>query len=550
MHKVRVMHRDIKPANIFIGASGAVKLGDLGLGRAFSTQTFQAISKVGTPLYMSPEVLDGRGYEWKSDIWSLGCLLYELCTLRSPFKSTDEKAKDNLFSLFGKISKGNYEPLPSHSSPSLLRLVGQILQIDPAVRPNAEETLAAAKAAHKVHTHRGNVDSSASSQSGSMRNDSIVAHCDFSDNLTEKLKLLNYEIGLLKSRALPPLVRHICFTSLDVRTPTARFYFMYNLICWLLQISIWPDHTLWDRLPESASDCECEQAAIALVREIINVGEPLASVAKAVPLHRLRGAQGDEVCNLLEALVDFALKRSGFRWGRPRFVQHHEDQFHVEMESVARAEEFFDDNNDDDCPSTWDIDHPFTHLGKLSSNVNPVAWAEEFQRIQPLLTASVTTMSCAQMQWRHRRIFAKQQYTELTCTYKQSSDGLDLVAEQASHIAAVLSPLYNDYVQAIAKRDAVTAPVREGQERVLALAEVLKQVQESLNHVKQQVAELVARLSDATVVEAVNKALRGLRAETCRLLLLASARQGELSRWRRCGRLKLLSNAKVNFVDV
>ena len=49
------------------------------------------MSKVGTPLYMSPEVLDGRGYESKSDIWSLGCLLYELATLRSPFKSQGEE---------------------------------------------------------------------------------------------------------------------------------------------------------------------------------------------------------------------------------------------------------------------------------------------------------------------------------------------------------------------------------------------------------------------------------------------------------------------------
>ena len=110
MHNARVMHRDIKPANIFLAAGGCVKLGDLGLGRAFSSQTYEALSKVGTPLYMSPEVLDGRGYEWKSDVWSLGCLLYELACLRSPFKA----AGDSLYTLFKKISAGEYAALPSH----------------------------------------------------------------------------------------------------------------------------------------------------------------------------------------------------------------------------------------------------------------------------------------------------------------------------------------------------------------------------------------------------------------------------------------------------
>ena len=76
---------------------------------------------MGTPLYMSPEVLEGRGYEWKSDVWSLGCLLYELAALRSPFKS-QSGAKDNLYSLFQKISNGEFAPLPSHYSSHLSEL--------------------------------------------------------------------------------------------------------------------------------------------------------------------------------------------------------------------------------------------------------------------------------------------------------------------------------------------------------------------------------------------------------------------------------------------
>jgi serine/threonine protein kinase len=56
MHEKRIMHRDLKPANIFISSDGSLKVGDLGLGRVFSSETIEAYSKVGTPLYMSPEV--------------------------------------------------------------------------------------------------------------------------------------------------------------------------------------------------------------------------------------------------------------------------------------------------------------------------------------------------------------------------------------------------------------------------------------------------------------------------------------------------------------
>jgi NIMA (never in mitosis gene a)-related kinase len=116
MHEKRIMHRDLKPANIFIAANGALKLGDLGLGRDFSSQTIEAYSRVGTPLYMSPEVLKGNGYDWKSDCWSLGCVVYELACLRSPFKS-DEKI--SLYELFNNINRGEFTPLPSKYSEEL-----------------------------------------------------------------------------------------------------------------------------------------------------------------------------------------------------------------------------------------------------------------------------------------------------------------------------------------------------------------------------------------------------------------------------------------------
>lgn len=135
MHEKRIMHRDIKPANVLVTATG-LKLGDLGLGRHFSTQTNEAFSKVGTPYYVSPEVVQGAGYDWKSDVWSLGCLLYEMAMLRSPFETEGA----NLVSVFKKISRADYEPLGGQRTSKPLRtLVTRMLQLDPSIRPEISE---------------------------------------------------------------------------------------------------------------------------------------------------------------------------------------------------------------------------------------------------------------------------------------------------------------------------------------------------------------------------------------------------------------------------
>uniref|UniRef100_A0A3B3B5R9 NIMA related kinase 3 n=1 Tax=Oryzias melastigma TaxID=30732 RepID=A0A3B3B5R9_ORYME len=92
IHDKRVLHRDLKSKNIFLAGDGSIKLGDFGSACVLNSSKAYAHAYVGTPFYVAPEIWDNKPYNNKSDVWSLGCVLYELCTLQHPFQASSWKS--------------------------------------------------------------------------------------------------------------------------------------------------------------------------------------------------------------------------------------------------------------------------------------------------------------------------------------------------------------------------------------------------------------------------------------------------------------------------
>ncbi|KIK91246.1 hypothetical protein PAXRUDRAFT_831005 [Paxillus rubicundulus Ve08.2h10] len=131
----QILHRDLKPDNVFLDENHSVKLGDFGLSKALAQASF-ANTYVGTPYYMSPELMQEKAYDSKSDIWSLGCLIYELCALKPPFHEAKTHAELSI-----SIRNGRIPPLPRGYSQALSNVIKAMLNLNPAMRPSATQLL-------------------------------------------------------------------------------------------------------------------------------------------------------------------------------------------------------------------------------------------------------------------------------------------------------------------------------------------------------------------------------------------------------------------------
>ena len=135
IHEKKIIHRDLKSGNIFLMKNGLVKLGDFGIAKRFQKTMDKAKTFIGTPYYLSPEIINGKPYDSKSDIWSLGVLLYEMMTFKMPFNA------NSLPMLSVKIMRGQYIPPPTIYTKDLRELVTKCLTVEPKNRPSIQEIL-------------------------------------------------------------------------------------------------------------------------------------------------------------------------------------------------------------------------------------------------------------------------------------------------------------------------------------------------------------------------------------------------------------------------
>eukprot|EP00927_Polykrikos_kofoidii_P083932 TRINITY_DN8720_c1_g4_i1.p1 TRINITY_DN8720_c1_g4~~TRINITY_DN8720_c1_g4_i1.p1 ORF type:complete len:806 (+),score=124.06 TRINITY_DN8720_c1_g4_i1:343-2760(+) len=140
LHHRKILHRDLKTQNIFLTGCKArslfaLKLGDLGIAKVLNSTMDLAQTQIGTPFYMSPELINNKPYSYKSDVWGLGCILYEIINGQRAFDA------QGLNGLALKIIKGRYTPITANCSPATESLIKAMLSTNPTHRPPIKDIL-------------------------------------------------------------------------------------------------------------------------------------------------------------------------------------------------------------------------------------------------------------------------------------------------------------------------------------------------------------------------------------------------------------------------
>uniref|UniRef100_A0A8B9PHU9 Serine/threonine-protein kinase Nek4 n=1 Tax=Apteryx owenii TaxID=8824 RepID=A0A8B9PHU9_APTOW len=135
LHEKHILHRDLKTQNVFLTRTNIIKVGDLGIARVLENQCDMASTLIGTPYYMSPELFSNKPYNYKSDVWALGCCVYEMATLKHAFNAKD------MNSLVYRIIEGKLPAMPKDYSPQLVEIIRTMLSKKPEERPSVKSIL-------------------------------------------------------------------------------------------------------------------------------------------------------------------------------------------------------------------------------------------------------------------------------------------------------------------------------------------------------------------------------------------------------------------------
>ncbi|NXJ97655.1 NEK4 kinase, partial [Corythaixoides concolor] len=144
LHEKHILHRDLKTQNVFLTRTNIIKVGDLGIARVLENQYDMASTLIGTPYYMSPELFSHKPYNYKSDVWALGCCVYEMATLKHAFNAKD------MNSLVYRIIEGKLPPMPKDYSPQLVEIIRTMLSKKPEERPSVKSILRQPYIKHQI----------------------------------------------------------------------------------------------------------------------------------------------------------------------------------------------------------------------------------------------------------------------------------------------------------------------------------------------------------------------------------------------------------------
>ena len=193
LHDKNIMHRDIKSANIFlVKDKHQCKIGDMNVSKVIKEKVLR--TQTGTPYYASPEVWRDEPYSYKSDLWSIGCVIYELCALRPPFKGK------NLDELYGNVCKGNIERISHVYSDDLWKMIMMLLQVDVRKRVDCKEFLDSKLIMKKIKEMKENnseckdLEINKNSYSGTLLK--TIKFKDFKDIKSQLPTKKNYDINL------------------------------------------------------------------------------------------------------------------------------------------------------------------------------------------------------------------------------------------------------------------------------------------------------------------------------------------------------------------